>query len=125
MSENKSVSRETTENLNGFIDISVQVIAGIAVETAKQVSGVRAVVKLKNDLQSFFSSNGAATVYEDEQQSLSLDLAVVLDYGVSVPNVCFTLQEAIIEQVLYMTDIPLNDVTIHVVNLAVSKELVK
>ena len=40
----------------GDIDISDQVIEGIAMETAKQLPGVATVIKEKNNFSSLFSS---------------------------------------------------------------------
>ncbi|MCI7240711.1 Asp23/Gls24 family envelope stress response protein [Aerococcus suis] len=105
----------------GDIDISDQVIEGIAMETAKQLPGVATVIKEKNNFSSLFSKEGNVYLYEDGTEDIALDITVVLDYGVSVPNVCFNLQEAIIEQVLYMTDIRLDCVNITVADLSPEK----
>lgn len=125
MSTNKQNNQQWDDSQLGDIDISAQVISGIAVETAKQIPGVYAVKRPNNNLQSLFTKEESVFLYENDTDHISLDMAVVLDYGVSVPNVCFKLQEAITEQVANMTDIELAEVNISVINLNINKELVK
>ncbi|MDO5741995.1 MAG: Asp23/Gls24 family envelope stress response protein, partial [Vagococcus sp.] len=44
-----------------------------------------------------------------------------LNYGVSVPKVALSMQEKVKEQVLFMTDLELKEVNIHVVGVIPEK----
>ncbi|WP_071130315.1 Asp23/Gls24 family envelope stress response protein [Enterococcus timonensis] len=94
----------------------IEVIVGIA---ASKVPGVYG-------MQGSFSENVAAIfdrkaarhtkgVYlKVEEAGLVVDLYLYLEYGTNVPKVALELQEKVKQQVLFMTDIQLAQVNIHV-----------
>lgn len=94
----------------------IEVIIGIA---ASKVSGVYG-------MQGSFSENVAAifdrkaarhtkgVFLKVEEEGLIVDLYCYLDYGISVPKVALEIQEKVRQQVLFMTDISLAQVNIHV-----------
>lgn len=57
----------------------------------------------------------------DEEDGINVDLYVNLKYGVSVPKVAMEVQSRVKQQVLFMTDIELNEVNVHVVSLVPEK----
>ena len=57
----------------------------------------------------------------NEEDGIDVDLYVYFKYGVSVPKVAMEIQKRVKQQVLFMTDIELNEVNIHVIALVPEK----
>lgn len=100
----------------------IEVIIGIA---ASKVEGV-------HRMQASFTNNVTEllgrSVYGkgvhltmDEEEGISVDLYVNFKYGVSVPKVAMEVQSRVKQQVLFMTDIELAEVNVHVVSLVPEK----
>ncbi|EPC70562.1 hypothetical protein Lpp41_14158, partial [Lacticaseibacillus paracasei subsp. paracasei Lpp41] len=62
---------------------------------------------------------GVSVTVTDDQ--IAADVYVYLDYGVSVPKVALTMQERLREQLLFMTDLTLSEVNVHVVGIIPEK----
>ncbi len=60
----------------------------------------------------------SVTVADDK---ITADVYVYLDYGVSVPKVALAMQEQLREQLLFMTDLTLDEVNVHVVGVIPEK----
>ncbi|MHC5269027.1 Asp23/Gls24 family envelope stress response protein [Enterococcus sp. LJL98] len=100
----------------------IEVIIGIA---AAKVEGV-------HRMQASFTHNvtellgrsvhgkGVYLTMNDED-GIQVDLYVNLKYGVSVPKVAMEVQNRVKQQVLFMTDIELSEVNVHVVSLVPEK----
>ena len=100
----------------------IEVIIGIA---ASKVDGVYR-------MQSTFTNNvtellgrsvhgKGVSLSVDEEAGINVDLHVYFKYGVSVPKVAMEIQKRVKQQVLFMTDIELNEVNVHVIALVPEK----
>lgn len=101
-----TVAPETSGSEYGRISINPNVFAIIAHETAKEVPGV---VELQGSL-----ADGIAGIIgkkpkdkgirvEEEQDLLTVNLTVVLEFGVNIPEICLQLQAAVKKTIEDMT----------------------
>jgi len=101
------VVKEATESGYGLISINNNVIAIIAHETAKKVPGVVELQgSLADDLAGIIgkkSKDKGIRVEKEGEELLTIDLTVVLEFGVKIPSICVQLQTAVKEAVENMT----------------------
>lgn len=91
----------------GQISINNNVIAIIAHETAKKVPGV---VELQGSLTDGIAGmigkkpkDKGIRIGKENEELLTIDLTVVLEFGVNIPEICVQLQAAVKEAVEGMT----------------------
>ena len=98
---------EATGSGYGQISINNNVIAIIAHETAKKVPGVVELQgSLADDLAGIIgkkSKDKGIRVEKEGEELLTIDLNVVLEFGVRIPSICTQLQAAVKEAVEEMT----------------------
>ena len=98
---------EATGSEFGQIRINNNVIAIIAHETAKKVPGVVELQgSLADDLAGMIGKrpkDKGIRVEKESEELLTIDLAVVLEFGVRIPDICVQLQEAVKQSVEDMT----------------------
>lgn len=98
---------EATGSGYGQISINNNVIAIIAHETAKKVPGVVELQgSLADDLAGIIgkkSKDKGIRVEKEGEELLTIDLTVVLEFGVKIPSICVQLQSAVKEAVENMT----------------------
>ncbi|MEN7973416.1 MAG: Asp23/Gls24 family envelope stress response protein [Verrucomicrobiota bacterium] len=98
---------EASESGYGQISINNNVIAIIAHETAKKVPGVVELQgSLADDLAGIIgkkSKDKGIRVEKESEEHLSIDLTVVLEFGVRIPDICVQLQSAVKDAVEEMT----------------------
>jgi uncharacterized alkaline shock family protein YloU len=108
----------------GTIEIApevVEVILGIA------AVGVDGVYQMRGTLASSINqlfgreNRGKGVALHVADGRLSADVYVYLNYGVSVPKVALDMQETLREQLLFMTDLDLTEVNVHVVGVVPEK----
>ena len=101
------VVKEAAESGYGLISINNNVIAIIAHETAKKVPGVVELQgSLADDLAGIIgkkSKDKGIRVEKEGEELLTIDLTVVLEFGVKIPSICVQLQTAVKEAVENMT----------------------
>jgi uncharacterized alkaline shock family protein YloU len=100
----------------------IEVIIGIAASKVEGVYGMRGT--FANGIAELLGheAHGKGIYLTDnEDGSLSADVYTYLDYGVTVPKVAVEIQEAIKQQVFYMTGLDLKDINIHVVSIVPEK----
>ena len=98
---------ENTDSGYGQININNNVIAVIAHETAKKMPGV---VELQGSLADGIAGmigkkpkDKGIRIGKENEELLTIDLCVVLEFGVRIPEVCVQLQSAIKDAVEDMT----------------------
>jgi len=98
---------EGTDSGYGQININNNVIAVIAHETAKKMPGV---VELQGSLADGIAGmigkkpkDKGIRIGKENEELLTIDLCVVLEFGVRIPEVCVQLQSAIKDAVEDMT----------------------
>lgn len=101
----------------GEVHIANEVVAIIAGLAATEVDGVTGMLgSLTGDLVELLGkknlSKGVAVQVTDE--SLSLDLSIIVDFGVSIPEVCKKIQEKVKSAVETMTGLQVEEVNIKV-----------
>lgn len=109
------------DDLAGDIVIAPEVMEVIIGIAASKVDGVYAMQgTLASNVNELFGRTAhgkgvSLTVTEDGLLNVELDCYV--EFGVSVPKVAMEMQEKVKQQVLYMTDLELNEVNVHVVGM--------
>ena len=98
---------ENTDTGYGKISINNNVIAVIAHETAKKVPGV---VELQGSLVDGLAGiigkkpkDRGIRVEKENEEFLTIDLTVVLEYGVCIPEICVQLQREVKKAIEEMT----------------------
>jgi uncharacterized alkaline shock family protein YloU len=99
----------------------VQVIAGLAVG---EVHGVAVVNSLTDGfVEKFVKKNyGKGIRIEMEGQNVSIDVHVVVDYGVKIPDAAWELQETVKKNIETITDLTVLKVNIFVEGINIEKE---
>ena len=101
----------------GSINITTNVLASIAAKAASEVEGVgfyksklekQAGIFLGLDSERLF----VTAKYDAEQ--VQVDIKIYVLFGYNVPKIAMKVQEKIKEQILYMTDLQVSQVNVHV-----------
>lgn len=117
-----SIPFEGTLNANlGEINITTNVLESIAAKAASEVEGVfKLHTRLQNEIGGFFTRDrdrlGAKV--SREANDIAIDVEIRISYGYSVPEVALKVQERVREQILFMTDLVVQEVNVHVVSIA-------
>lgn len=126
--EETNISLKNKSTSLGKIEIApevLEVIAGIAVNEVDGVYAMRGSLKSGvNELLGRSSHNKGVHLNIDEY-GLTVDVYCYMKYGASVPKVALEMQQKIKEQVLFMSDLELSVVNVHVVGLVTPKEIEK
>lgn len=125
MAENKNlILSSNNQEIGGEIVVApevVEIIVGIA---ASKVDGVYAMRgNLASNVTELFggSAHDKGVYLKNDEGSIKIDLFCYLNYGVSVPKVAMDMQEKVKQQVLYMTDLEISEVNVHVVGVVPEK----
>ena len=106
------------ENNNfGQVKISNDVVATIAGLAALEVEGVETNTTFTDKI---LKNNGVKIQIEEEE--VSLDVMVMIDYGVSIPEIALKIQENVKNTVETMTGLKVSQVNIHVQGISFKKE---
>ncbi len=110
----------------GNIKISEEVVATIAGIAVSEVKGVCTAggSTLSGEINKMLGKKGAAkgvrVVVNDRQ--VTLDINVIIEYGVRIPEVAWEIQENVKKSIESMTGLDVNKVNIHVVGIEMAKE---
>ncbi|UUX34236.1 Asp23/Gls24 family envelope stress response protein [Fundicoccus culcitae] len=120
MPKSNTTPFEMDQNPAGEINITLSVLETIAAKAASEVEGVNKMhSSFQKEVGGFFGMDRermGATVKRDGN-NLSIDVQIHLQYGYSVPDVAFKVQERVKEQILFMTDLVVQEVNVHVVSI--------
>ncbi|MCT3335647.1 Asp23/Gls24 family envelope stress response protein [Lacticaseibacillus paracasei] len=124
MAEETNIILANRTDAQGTIEIVPEVLEVILGIAASQVDGVYQMRgSLGASINAWFGranhGKGVSVTVTDDQ--IAADVYVYLDYGVSVPKVALTMQERLREQLLFMTDLTLSEVNVHVVGIIPEK----
>lgn len=122
--ETTFIIENNQENNGGEIVIApevIEVIIGIAASKVKGVYGMRG--DLASNVNELLgrAAHGKGVYLKNTDEGLKVELYCYLNYGVAVPKVALDMQAKVKQQVLYMTDIDLAEVNIHVVGVVPEK----
>ena len=106
------------ENNNfGQVKISNDVIATIAGLAALEVEGVETITTFTDKL---LKSNGVKIQLEEED--VNLDIMVMIEFGISIPDIALKIQENVKNTVETMTGLKVSQVNIHIQVISFKKE---
>mgnify|MGYP002160080259 FL=1 len=109
------------ENNNfGQVKISNDVIATIAGLAAIEAEGVETTSTFTDKL---LKNNGVKIQIEEDE--VILDVMIIIDYGISIPDIAFKVQENVKNTVETMTGLKVSQVNIHVQGINFKKEKVE
>lgn len=125
MAEDSKIVLSSEDQSRGAIKISPRVLEFIAGIAASQVDGV---AKMHGSLANNFGEllgrsdrrRGVKLTIGDDHQ-LTIDVAVYLNYGVTVPQVAAKIQENIKQRIASMTDLHVEVVNVHVQGINTEK----
>lgn len=123
--ENKSSYKINEQGMLGEVKIADDVIAIIAGLAATEVTGVaRMCGNITNELVSKLGmkklSKGVRVTVENN--IVSVDLALELDYGVSIPSISEKVQDRVKTAIENMTGLKVSDVNVRVAGVALEEE---
>jgi uncharacterized alkaline shock family protein YloU len=96
------IAHETAKNVPGVVELSGSLVDGIAGMIGKKDRGIR--------------------VEKENEGVLSIDLTVVLEFGVSIPEICQQLQSTVKKAVEDMTGKDIYAVNVFVSGIRCAKE---
>lgn len=123
MTDEKNLVINTKDSLGEIVIAPevIEVIIGIAASKVDGVYGMRGT--FANNVTEFLgrAAHGKGVYLRAEEEGLKVDIYCYLNYGISVPKVALDMQDRVKQQVLFMTDIDLVEVNIHVVAVVPEK----
>ena len=128
MSEEMNVvaAAAETEDKIGNVKISVDVIATVASIATNEIKGVAGMSGNAlggiADILGGKKSKGKGVKVEISENSCVIDLNIVVDYGVRIPDIAWDVQENVKNSVESMTGMTVTKVNIHVEGINFDKE---
>lgn len=101
----------------GQVKIANDVIQTIAGFAALEIEGIDTSTSFKDKL---FRNNGIKVEIEDEKAVVDVNLSVI--YGQKIPEVCYKVQENIVNAIETMAGLKVSQVNVHVESVEVKKE---
>lgn len=113
MTEN-NVKNET----GGNIKISDEVIITIAAVAVSEIDGAQCVSGAFSEIaQKFGKKNFAKGIKVSVEDDIVLDVNIVVDYGVKIPEVAWNVQDNVKKSVELMSGLTVSKVNVHVVDV--------
>ena len=106
----------------GEVQISNEVVAIIAGLAATEVEGISGMVgNLKGDIVELLGKKNLSkgVIVEVSEESITLELSVIVDFGASIPKVSKNVQEKVKYAVETMTGLVVEEVNIKIVSVDV------
>lgn len=104
----------------GEIRIADSVVANIAVIAAKEADGVAdTVTTTANELMTKvgMKSTSKGVRVEISEESVAVDLALIMKYGYNIPSTCKMVQEKVKSAIENMTGLTVSDVNIRIAGM--------
>lgn len=111
-------------NENGTIRISSDVISTIASVATLEVKGITMSGGLTNDIAEKFgvkSSTKGIKVQVNDSETI-IDVFIIVEYGLKIPQVALEVQDNIKKSVEGMTGLNVKEVNIHIQGILTSKD---
>lgn len=116
MSKKKELSYDSNKNL-GDINITTSVLETIAAKAASEVPGVLIkdrLQKIKGSFMGLDRGRISADIDWDESGFTQVNIKLSVAYGYSVPDIALEVQNRVRDQILYMTDLVMDQVNVHI-----------
>ena len=115
---NRSAHTVYEKDQLGEVKIADEVIAIIAGLAATEIKGVASMAgNVTNELVAKLGMKNLAKGVKVEDSSVSVDLALILEYGQSIPVVCTKVQEKVKAAIENMTGFSVLDVNIKIAGI--------
>lgn len=116
MSKKQTVSFETNASHSlGEINVTTGVLEDIAAKAASEIKGVLTrQLKIEAGKLFRFQSTGVTAKMQQDSGRIIIDINVSVAYGCNVPIVAAAIQDKVKEQILFMTDLVVSEVNVHV-----------
>ena len=125
MAEDSKIILISEDQSLGTIEVAPRVVEIIAGVAASEIDGVS---KMYGSLANSFgellgrSDQRRGVKLTSQNDNLTIDIDVYIDYGVSVPKLAAKIQDRVKQQVTLMTDLNVSEVNIHVKGIVQKKE---
>ena len=125
MAEDSKIILSSEDQSLGTIEVAPRVVEIIAGVAASEIDGVS---KMYGSLANSFgellgrSDQRRGVKLTNQNENLTIDIDVYIDYGVSVPKLAAKIQDRVKQQVTLMTDLNVSEVNIHVEGIVQKKE---
>lgn len=119
MSENKVVTHEF-----GHVNISDDVIGIITNIAASEIEGVQLHGTLAGDIAEILGKKNmtkGVRVDINEQNEVQVDLSLVVDFGVVIPEIAWKVQESVKTAIENMTDLKVTSINVNVQGINLGK----
>lgn len=124
--EQAVVTTEETEDKIGNVKISVEVISTVAGIATAEIDGVAgmsgSVVGGIAEILGGKKNKGKGVKVEVTENKTVIDLYIIVDYGVRIPEIAWEVQENVKNSVESMTGMTVEKVNIHVEGVSFEKE---
>ncbi|WP_458412545.1 Asp23/Gls24 family envelope stress response protein [Schinkia sp. CFF1] len=120
MSENQLIDMTEHSTSLGKVEIApevIEVIAGIASSEVEGVASMRGNFATGVAEKLGRKSHGKGIKVELSEEGILIDAYVVMQFGVSIPDVAKKIQDNIRQALLNMTALEVNEINIHVVGV--------
>lgn len=124
MENNNNITLKVENENIGSVQIADDVVAMIAALASSEVEGVSAMTgNITNELMSKVAmkklTKGVRVALADN--SVTVNLSIVLEYGYSIPETCKKVQEKVKNSVENMTGLTVEDVNIRIASVNMPK----
>ena len=110
--DNINISEEVITTISG---IAVSEISGVAEMAGGITGGITEVLSGKKNLSKGIKADVAGN-------NVKIDVNIIVNYGVRIPDVAFDIQNKVKQTVENMTGLKVNEVNVHGVNVEKTKE---
>jgi uncharacterized alkaline shock family protein YloU len=121
MAENNEINKFE----NGSVNISNEVLEIITTIATKEIEGVCDLYgNISDNIGELFKKNNykKGIKVQIENGKVIVDLDIIVDFGVKIPDVSWTVQEAVKSSIENMTGLKVTEVNIHVEGIKEKKE---
>jgi len=117
LEDSLEVSTQSDENIKIADDV-VASIAGVA------VSEVQGVYSMAGGISEIFSKKGLAKGIKVEvgEKETKIDVSIIVEYGVRIPDVAFEIQNRVKKAVETMTGLNVSSVNIHIQGINIAEK---
>ena len=127
MSENNRSDVKLNENPNGTVSFATEVVATIAGLAATEVDGVASMISPSAGLADMFSRKSNRNLTKGvridlEDNRVSVDITITVDYGSPVPDVARNIQENVKKAIETMSGLDVRNVDVHVTGISFERE---
>ena len=125
MAEESKIVLSSEDKSLGTIQISPRVLEIIAGIAASEIDGVSKMYgSFANSVSELLgrSDRRRGVKLSSNDEKLSLDVDVYVEYGISVPKVAAMIQDKVKQQITLMTDLKVKEVNVHIKGIVTSKE---